>query len=439
MATVSQRRSPRTGVVTYRVRFRVGGVQREEGFEDAIGAHEFCDLVNEFGAPAAVAILERRRDKGEDTPTLRQFTARYLAAESGLLTGITEGTRSGYLRTAELSFLRVLGELPIDAIERQDVGRWVAWQEKQPSKRRPGQPVSAKTVANYHALLSNVLKAAMDAKLRVDNPAYKMRLTRGQKTRDAVFLSPAEFRTLLYFIPTYHKRLVLLLAGTGLRWGEATALTWRDLQLWASLPTLRVDKAWKKGPKGAMVLGPPKSKKANRTVSMHAGLVAALGTPEDGDLLIFRGPQSGNRLWYPRFSATTWNPAVEKALDKTLCASLGLTPLTRRPTPHDLRHTHASWLIAAGMPLPYVQARLGHEKITTTVDVYGHLVPEAHDMMATAIADTLSTVNDPATPALTMGDEGDADYVYELTSDDEDAYDDDVTDADIVFDGEVDA
>jgi integrase len=38
------------------------------------------------------------------------------------------------------------------------------------------------------------------------------------------------------------------------------------------------------------------------------------------------------------------------------------------------------------VPLPYIQARLGHEKITTTVDTYGHLVPEAHLIMADALA-----------------------------------------------------
>jgi hypothetical protein len=35
---------------------------------------------------------------------------------------------------------------------------------------------------------------------------------------------------------------------------------------------------------------------------------------------------------------------------------------------HDLRHTHVAWLIAGGAPLPHIQARLGHESITTTID-----------------------------------------------------------------------
>jgi integrase len=361
---------------------------KQETFEDPIGAHEFGDLVDQIGGAAARKVLERRRASLEATPTLRAFTKTYLEPASGILTGIEDGTRRGYARMAELSFLRILGELPIDAIERTDVGRWVAWQEKQPSSRRLGQYVSAKTVKGYHALLSSVLKAAVDAKLREDNPAYRMRLTAGTR-RDAVFLSPDEFRTLLHFIPDYYKPFVLFLAGTGLRWGEATALHWENVNLWSKTPTVRVVQAWKKSGGGGPILKHPKSAKARRTVSMHAALARALGEPGDGDSLVFPGRLSSNHLWYGRFLTTTWNKAVEKAMDRDLCASLGLTPLTRRPTPHDLRHTHASWLIAAGQPLPYIQARLGHEKITTTVDVYGHLVPDAHERLAFAIEQTL--------------------------------------------------
>ncbi len=46
--------------------------------------------------------------------------------------------------------------------------------------------------------------------------------------------------------------------------------------------------------------------------------------------------------------------------------------------PHSLRHTYASLLIQHGESLAYVKAQLGHRSITTTVDVYGHLVAGAN-------------------------------------------------------------
>ena len=50
--------------------------------------------------------------------------------------------------------------------------------------------------------------------------------------------------------------------------------------------------------------------------------------------------------------------------------------LTKRPRVHDLRHTHASWMIAAGVDLFILQRRLGHESITTTTETYAHLLPD---------------------------------------------------------------
>src|SRR5690606_5102950 len=105
------------------------------------------------------------------------------------------GTRRGYLQAAKSSWLQVLGDYPVDALTKADVGRWLAWQEKQPSRRSGGAAgvtVAAKTIRNYHGLLSSVLAAAVEQKFRDDNPAFKMRLTRGTR-REPVFLSPDEF------------------------------------------------------------------------------------------------------------------------------------------------------------------------------------------------------------------------------------------------------
>ena len=59
--------------------------------------------------------------------------------------------------------------------------------------------------------------------------------------------------------------------------------------------------------------------------------------------------------------------------------------LTKTPRFHDLRHTYAAWLISAGVPLPEIQRRLGHESIQTTVDVYGGLLEQAGDLADDAI------------------------------------------------------
>ena len=359
------------------------------------GARDFDALVSRVGWDAARAVLKARQSSNAGTPTLRAYTAKYLDPSSGLLTGVEKGTRDGYADEAQRSFLQTLGEIPIDLITKADVGSWLAWQESQPVHRDRDKPesdqrkISAKTVRNYHALLSAIFKASVSEGIRSDNPAFKIRVSRGTK-RENVFLSPAEFTTLLDFIPEEHRPFVLFLAGTGLRWGEATAVTWADIALEGRPPTVRVTRAWKKS-KGGPLLKYPKTSRSRRSVSLFPDLVGILGTGGSADAYVFPN-KVGGHLWHGAFQSRVWLPAVAAASDPEQCAARGLKPLTRKPTIHDLRHTHASWLIASGIPLPYIQARLGHESITTTVNTYGHLVADAHDQMASAIASTIGSV-----------------------------------------------
>lgn len=367
---------------------------QQETFVQEKGAYEFGALVDRVGWPAARTVLAARTGGPSNVPTLREFTATYLDPSSGMLTGVEQGTRDGYAEEAERSFLQTLGEFPIDAIMKTDVGTWLAWQERQPVHRDRNKPeaeqkkVAAKTVRNYHALLSAIFKAAVNGGHRRDNPAYKVRVTRGTK-RENVFLSPAEFSTLLHFIPDRHKRFILFLAGTGCRWGEATALTWGDVVDGAP-PTVRITRAWKKS-KGGPLLSYPKTSRSRRSVSLFPDLVDVMGARQGSAEFVFPN-QAGGHLWHGSFHSRVWVPAVRKAMDEDACSAVGVTAVTRSPTLHDLRHAHASWLISRGIPLPYIQARLGHESITTTVNVYGHLVADAHDQMASAIANTLSNV-----------------------------------------------
>lgn len=386
MASVLPRRNGDQSI-TWRVqgRDRTGRMRQESFPEDETAARQFGQLVDAVGWDAAVSVRNSRQGRDTRVPTLAEFTTTYLDQANGHLSGITEATRIGYQQIADRSFLRILGELPINALTKQDVARWVSWQEQQPSR---AGTISAKTIRNYHGVLSSMLNEAVDLKLIESNPARGTRLTPGRRS-EMTFLSPLEFDTLMQFVPEYYRPLALFLAGTGMRWGEATALTWSDLDLRASMPVARVSKAWKKGPKGKPVLGPPKTRRSNRTVSLPPEVVEALGTPGPGDELVFRGSKEGRRIWSERFHKAAWRPAVEAANSTEPCSKLGRQPIGKRPRVHDLRHSHASWLIADGVPLPYVQARLGHENITTTVDTYGHVLPDAQLQMANIVSNAL--------------------------------------------------
>jgi integrase len=99
------------------------------------------------------------------------------------------------------------------------------------------------------------------------------------------------------------------------------------------------------------------------------GLEAVGPDPEE---LVFRG-QRGAPLRYQSFRRAVWDKAVTAA---GLPAGL---------TPHCLRHTCASLLVAGGADPVAVQRHLGHRDVTTTMNVYAGLFPNRLDEIATAL------------------------------------------------------
>lgn len=131
--------------------------------------------------------------------------------------------------------------------------------------------------------------------------------------------------------------------------------------------------------------------------------------------LLFTGVRGGPIEEH--FTDRRWAAGIEKAKAKGLY---------KTPRFHDLRHTHASWLISAGVPLPVIQRRLGHDSIKTTVDIYGGLLDQAQEAADDAIEAALvhGRVPSPTRSRLVVVPE-DEDYEADPGVDDAVVYDPD--------------
>lgn len=207
-----------------------------------------------------------------------------------------------------------------------------------------------------------------------------------------MFLTCAELALIVDALPPRSELLAEFLASTGLRLGETTALLGAHLTLpdtpsagadgAAGRGVVSVSKAWKTDPDadGRFVIGAPKTQRGRRTVTLPSRLAQQLSEhPEQHEIgprdLVFTSVHGGGLSIQELHRA--WGPA----LDELEAAG----QLRARPRIHDLRHTHASWLIAAGVPLTVIQRRLGHESIKTTSDWYGHLADDADALAAAAL------------------------------------------------------
>ena len=204
---------------------------------------------------------------------------------------------------------------------------------------------------------------------------------------DKTFLSEGEFRGLCDSIDAADRDFLIVAVGTGLRWGELNALKVKDLDLDGRPATLSVRRAWKWNGRGEFkleqhgryYLGAPKTRESRRRITVAPRVVASLRRAAAGkgaEELLF-GATSGGRLEHGNWYQSRWQRAIKKAQQER--------GLTKTPRFHDLRHTHAAWLISAGVPLPVIQKRLGHKSIQITVDVYGGLLFQTHQVADLAI------------------------------------------------------
>ena len=407
MAYVQKRKNARGEITSYQVRWRDGGGrhgdEQSETFEDEPSAELFKQAVNDHGqhwppgwvkgkgfitqTDDEIAAAERYRFRNYATERIRDRT------------GVEERYRADCQRELETYINPTFGECDVRSSEHfssETIRAWVR-QLEQTKVWRGSQkkPMSPKTIKNLHGLLSSILAEAVRAEppLRARNPCEHTRLPRTDDDgvdgeEDVTFLTPQEVAGIVECLPRAEDRaLVRVLYGTGFRWGELTALKPdRVIELDSARPRLRVSRAWKRKPRGEYYIGTPKTKRSRRTIRVSATVVQALvelGVEQLGaDQLVFHNG-SGERLPYSTFY-DRWVAAVARAHKQ------GLLPSHKSPTIHDLRHSHAAALISAGHGLTYVQRRLGHESITTTSDLYGHLLPELDDDAMATIETSLA-------------------------------------------------
>nr|WP_275586542.1 site-specific integrase [Geodermatophilus normandii] len=186
-----------------------------------------------------------------------------------------------------------------------------------------------------------------------------------------------------------------LLAATGMRRAEALASRWRDVDLDAGRLQVRrsVGTVKDKGAGQRLVEGPTRSGQS-RVVDLDGGTVAALRVYRAGrgqvsvdlvrDFALVLSGIDGSHRHPERFSRcfTAQVVRARRALGEDQLPVIRL---------HDLRHTHATLLLADGVPVKVVSERLGHANATITLTVYQHVHPgtgrEAADRFAALLDD----------------------------------------------------
>ena len=373
MASI-HKRPRKNGTVAYQLAWRDPdtGVERWT-FDTDDEAQKWQRLLDANGQSLAAAKLIDSK-MNSSAPTLATVFQTHLRQ----LTDVSE-YQIGRYETAIRDHFNDLGKRPIDTITRADISEWINTMKKKPG-RKPGSTMAAKTIANHHGLLSATMQTAVNEDLIPSNPCKGVRLPKAAHTDEVIrFITHDEWARIKAHTKPRFLPFLELLVGTGLRFSEATALQASDFTLTGKTPSVRVTKAWKARKGGGYYIGPPKTPKSRRTVTLAPSTVNAVRPLVEaaGDGYVFT-MQEGGVIRSGAFYNRGWEPALLGAgFRKDVIEDGEIVTPGDMPRVHDIRHTHASWMIGAGMEIFALSRRLGHESITTSLDRYSHLLPDA--------------------------------------------------------------
>jgi integrase len=246
------------------------------------------------------------------------------------------------------------------------------------------------TVRRIHSIMSSaMIDAVHEFGIIRENPIQKIKIPKqADKSSKISFFSREQLTQFLeavkapmknakYKISIQYYALFTLLARTGIRIGEALALTWDDIDLEKGVLTINKTLVYPLNSKP--YISTPKSKCSEREIKLDSSTVQLIKRHRTNQKEVY--------LRYPGYKATTDNiifhqhdgrwlrTNVVREYFKEVCKREGLPVLS----PHALRHTHAVHLLEAGANIKYVSERLGHASVKVTADTYLHVTKKVED------------------------------------------------------------
>lgn len=309
-------------------------------------------------------------------------------------TQIKASTWDGYDRTIRLHVIPTLGHRALHQLTPPMLNNLYAELMEIGNRRaKVGGGLNAKTVRHVHTTLHKALGDAIDAGLLTNNVAERAKPPKpGVASHiEMKFWDPNQLAQFLVHIEGHRLRAAWHLgAMTGLRRGEVLGLRWRDIDLDAGRLAVRHTLV---SVNYAIKDSTPKTHQA-RTVDLDPNTVAQLRQhkkDQEGERAAWGPGYHVNDLVFRREDGSPIHPDLFSQAFEAEVRRSGL-PRIRL---HDLRHTHATIALRAGVPVKVISERLGHEDPAFTMKQYAHVIPgmqaEAAALVAALVAGSSHT------------------------------------------------
>ena len=328
--------------------------------------------------------LLRTLDTGEHVDPTRMTVREWLEAWLGAIRPeVSPKSHERYSEIVKNFLAPELGALPITKLAPVHIStaytRWAT------EGRRDGKGggLSPQSRRHIHRILKSALSRAVEQQVLARNPAdaFRKRLPKVER-REMVTLTAEQAARLLETIKRNRVYWPVLIAlSTGMRRGEILALRWKNVDL--DRGVARVVESLEQT-KAALRFKAPKTDKA-RGITLPAFAVEQLyllKRQQAEELLALGIRQTGDTLVCARADGEPMQPRSLTHEFTRLVARRKEIPRVRF---HDLRHSHATQLLLAGVHPKVAQERLGHSTITTTLDLYSHVTETMQSDAATRL------------------------------------------------------
>ncbi len=303
---------------------------------------------------------------------LSQWTENYVAMHT------TPRTQESYLYVIHCHLMKVLGSIPLTQLQPQHLQNY--YRTALAEGRADGKGgLSARSVLYHHRILSEALSHAVKLGLLGRNVAELVYPPQPARAKVSV-LSPDDVSRFLDAArETQYYVFFCTLLYTGLRRGELLALRWRNIDL--DLATLYVVESAYKLNNGTYIIKEPKTPHSRRTVDLPPSLALLLHQHRTNQEQL--AYHLGKRLAADDFvcARTDGGPLNPNAVTSAFIKLVRKAELPHIRL-HDLRHTHATLMLKAGVHPKVVSERLGHANIGITLDTYSHVLPGLQEAAA---------------------------------------------------------
>jgi integrase len=334
---------------------------------------------SEKEADKRLAAMITEQERGEYTPPSKQTFEEYLIDWLEYIKGqVTEGTYENYYGYYKNHIKKdSICRIPITKVTALDIQRYVTKLSKSKItiKNRPEKTLSPKTIKDILSMIKTALKQACVWRITKDNPAQYVAPPKATKFHAKAFddeevvkfLEAAENDRFYFFF--------LIAIYLGMRQGEIRGLRWQDVDL--KRCTLKIEQSVRRSGYKAKYKE-PKTEGSNGTLPFESWMVPLFEKQKvvaNTAKLKYGCSWNDNDLVFP---SLTGNPIDLKILTKHFQQIIDKAGLERIRF-HDLRHSCATLLLTANVHPKVVQERLRHAAISTTMDLYSHVIPKVQN------------------------------------------------------------